>query len=75
MRKTKKRMTRMTLLTHCLRASGITQLYQKGIDSTLIRELTQHQSVDAVFYYKTGTLDENITKNLYCDKNTFNEAY
>lgn len=54
------------LISHSLRAYGITNLYNKNIDSTLIKEVSAHSSVDSVYFYKTGDFENNITKKLHC---------
>jgi integrase len=54
---------RPRMITHSLRAAGISLLYDQGIDSQLIKQITGHNSGDMIMYYNTSNYD-NLGKNI-----------
>lgn len=56
---------RPRMITHSLRAAGISYLYEKGIDSQLIKQITGHSSGDMVRYYNTASSLNNITQSVH----------
>jgi integrase/recombinase XerD len=53
------------MITHSLRAAGISYLYEKGVDTQLIKEISGHAKGDMVMYYNLKSKYDNISKKIH----------